>query len=395
MEDNRLRELFAKWTSAAISAEEELELMTFLSKGSSASQREALVASLYSENSQEQPLELRDAEQLIASILQKEEVAETLTVHRIQPFRKWLKYAAVILGLMIMGAVAYLFLNTWKGQPASETAKYITEPLDPRRATLVLADGERIELQENPGSKFQQGQTEITNVDTSLLRYAAREGLVKAAGYNTLIIPRGGQYKLELADGTEVWLNASTKLRYPAHFGGVTRREVFLESGEAYFKVKKNTALPFIVNANGMEVQVLGTEFNVNTYTKELATTLVNGAVRLNAGGLQAMLEPGLQGMLTNGRFITKSVDTETYTAWKDGQIIFNEVSLEEATNNLSRLYDVDFVFSSPELKQRKVGGRLRKEAHIEDVLALIEQPAYVKFNIKGKTIFVSQVMLK
>lgn len=393
MEDFRLRELFNKWTSQSISADEELELMTFLSKGSSASQREALVNELLAENQQEQPLEREDAEQLIAAILQQD---ETVIVRRMQPFHKWMKYAAVFLGLMIIGAVAYLLLDN-KNKPSSETAtaKYKTEPLDPRRATLVLADGERIELQENPDSKFQQGQTEITNVDTSLLKYVAQDGLVKPAGFNTLIIPRGGQYKLELADGTEVWLNAATKLRYPAHFGGVTRREVFLESGEAYFRVKKNTALPFIVNAKGMEVQVLGTEFNVNTFTNDYATTLVNGSVRLNATGMQTMLEPGMQGTLSNGKFTTNKVDTETYTAWKDGQIIFDEVSLGEATSNLSRLYDVDFEFSSPELKKKIVAGRLRKEAHIEDVLAIIEQPAYVKFSIKGKTILVSQAMSK
>ncbi|MBO9635328.1 MAG: FecR domain-containing protein, partial [Chitinophagaceae bacterium] len=332
----------------------------------------------------------------LASILEREQSAEMPAVRRIPAFMKWMKYAAVLAGLLMIGAATYLFFDKKEKVPSGIAGNnYVTKPLDPRRATLVLADGESIQLQENPDSKFQQGQTEITNIDTSLLKYTAHEGLVKPAGFNTLIIPRGGQYKLELADGTEVWLNAATKLRYPAHFGGVTRREVFLESGEAYFKVKKNTALPFIVNAKGMEVQVLGTEFNVNTYTKDIATTLVNGSVRLNATGLQAMLDPGLQGSLSNGRFSTKTVDTEIYTAWKDGQIIFDEISLEEATNNLSRLYDFDFVFSSPELKTRKVGGRLKKEAHIEDVLALIEQPAYVKFNINGKTITVSQVMSK
>lgn len=393
MEDNRLRELFDKWTSQSISEEETLELMAFLSKGSSASQREALVTALYESNDREQKLEPEEAEQLIAAILQNEKAAETLTVRRMQPFKKWMGYAAALLGLLIIGAVVYLLNGNH--EPSSETAQYITEPLDPRRATLVLADGESIALEENPDSKFQQAQTEITNVDTSLLKYTARDGLVKPAGYNSLIIPRGGQYQLELADGTRVWLNAATKLRYPAHFGGVTRREVFLESGEAYFEVKKNTALPFIVNARGTEVQVLGTGFNVNTYTKDVATTLVNGSVRLNAAGMQAMLEPGTQGTLIDGKFITRTVDTEIYTAWKDGQIIFDEITLEEATNNLSRLYDFEFEFSSPELKHRKVGGRLRKEAHIEDVLSLLEQPALVKFRIKGKTILVSQVMSK
>jgi ferric-dicitrate binding protein FerR (iron transport regulator) len=393
MEDNRLRELFGKWTSQSISAEEELELMNFLSKASSAPQRAALVDGLFSEKDPEQALDPQDAERIITAILGNGN-AGTGSLRRMQPSRKWLAYAAVILGLIICVSVAYLLLNNRNRHPSgTAVSNYTTEPLDPRRATLVLADGERIELQENPGSKFQQGQTEITNVDTSLLKYTAREGLVKPAGYNTLIIPRGGQYRLELADGTGVWLNASTRLRYPAHFGGLTRREVVLESGEAYFEVKKNTALPFIVNVNGMEVQVLGTEFNVNSYAQFPVTTLVKGSVRLNAGGMQALLEPGMQGIPANGRFSTRHVDTETYTAWKDGQIIFDEITLEEATNNLGRLYDFDFVFSSPELRNRKVGGRLRKEAHIEDVLALIEQPANVKFEIKGKTITVNRLM--
>ncbi|HVK46618.1 MAG TPA: FecR domain-containing protein [Pseudobacter sp.] len=395
MEDKRLRELFTKWTSQSVTPEEELELMSFLSRDSSAAQREALVAALYEANTGELDLDRENAEQIIAAILQQGPQAEEVPVHRMRPFRKWMKYAAVFLGLIIAATITYLILDNKRDASETATAQYVTEPLDPRRATLVLADGESIELQENPDSKFRQEQTEILNIDTSVLKYSASEGLVKPAGYNTLIIPRGGQYKLELADGTEVWLNAATRLRYPAHFGGVTRREIFLESGEAYFKVKKNTALPFIVNVKGMEVQVLGTEFNVNAYTNSLATTLVSGSVRLNAAGLQSMLQPGYQGLLVNGKITTQPVDTEIYTAWKDGQIIFNEVSLEEATNNLSRLYDFDFEFSSPELKLRKVGGRLRKEAHIEDVLALIEQPAYVKFNIKGKTILVSQVMSK
>ena len=392
MEDNRLRELFSKWTSNSISAEEEMELMQFLSKGSAAQQRLALAAEVL-EQQQEIPLDEESRERILASILEKEEAAEMPAVHRMQGLRSWMKYAAILLGVLIGGAALVMYLNKDKGAQPVVAGKYVSEPLEPNKATLILADGSSIDLQNRPDEKIVQGATEIVNVDTTLLKYTAAGEQVKPAGYNTLVIPRGGQYRLQLADGTEVWLNAATRLRYPAHFGGVSRREVVLESGEAYFKVKPHATLPFVVSVKGTEVQVLGTEFNVNAYANNQSTTLVNGSVRLSAGDAKTLLEPGLQGTLSNGRFVTRPVDTETYTAWKDGQIIIDEITLGETTDNLSRLYDFDFEFTSPQLKHRRVGGRLKKMEHIEDVLAIIEQAAYVKFNIKGRTILVSQVM--
>lgn len=392
MEDIRLRELFGKWITNSISAEEEMELMQFLSKGASGSQRLALASGVL-EQVDEIPLDEAARERILASILQKEASVEMPAVQRIPVFRQWMKYAAILLGVLIIGAATVLYLNKGKGVQPVVAGKYVTEPLEPNKATLILADGVQIDLQSIPGEKIAQGETEIVNVDTTLLKYTSNGSQIKPAGYNTLVIPRGGQYRLQLADGTEVWLNAASRLRYPAHFGGMNKREVILESGEAYFNVKKNTTLPFVVNVKGVEVQVLGTEFNVNAYANNLSTTLVNGSVRLSAGSTQTLLEPGLQGTFTNGRFIKRPVDTETFTAWKDGQIIIDEITLGETTDNLSRLYDFDFEFTSPQLKNRKVGGRLRKEEHIEDILAIIEQAAYVKFNIKGRTIIVSQVI--
>lgn len=306
---------------------------------------------------------------------------------------RFLRYAAVFAGVILLGAAA-LFLRRSGNLPQPVIAgTYITAPVNPKRATLVLADGRNIELNKSPDSRIQQGQAEINNIDTTLLRYTAAAGAVKPAGFNTLVVPRGGKYKIELADGSEVWLNAETQLRYPAHFGGVTRREVFLERGEAYFKVKQNAELPFVVVAGGMDIQVLGTEFNINTYTKNYATTLVQGSVKLSAGAAVSMLQPGQQAIYAEGGFARRLVDVDTYTAWKDGLIVYEETSLEEVMNSLCRQYDFTVEFTSSQLKERKFGGRLRRTEHIEDVLTIIEKAGDVKFSIRGKTIFVDKAL--
>ena len=308
---------------------------------------------------------------------------------------RWLKYAAVMAGLLMLGATAFLLSRKSSSPQRIVEGKYSTQPVNPKQAMLVLADGRRIELNKNPDSKIQQGQTEIINIDTALLKYSAVAATAKPAEFNTLIVPRGGKYKIQLADGSEIWLNAESKLRYPVHFGGVSKREVFLQSGEAYFKVAHNAALPFVVNANGMAVQVLGTEFNVNTYTNNYATTLVQGSVQLSASTGGSILQPGEQSVFTEGKFTNRVVDVATYTAWKDGQIIFEETPLEEVMNCLGRQYDLTFRFTTPQLKALKFGGRLRRTDHIEDVLTIIEKAGYVTFSLQGKTILVSPAISK
>lgn len=312
---------------------------------------------------------------------------------------RFLRYAAILAGVLMLGAAAlFLLKNSKRNEELTQpvvAGKYITQPVNPKQAVLVLANGQSIELNKTPDSTIRQGQVEVVNIDTALLRYTAAADVLKPAAFNTLIVPRGGKYKIELADGTEVWLNAESKLRYPAHFGGVAKREVFLESGEAYFKVKRNTAMPFIVKAGGMDVQVLGTEFNVNTYTSKYATTLAHGSVKLSTGTATTKLEPGQQGVFVNGSFTKKAVDVYTYTAWKDGLIIFEETPLEEVMNNIGRQYDFTVEFTVPQLKDRKFGGMLRRTEQIEDVLTIIEKVGYLKFSIRGKTILVSPVVSK
>lgn len=305
---------------------------------------------------------------------------------------RFMKYAAAVAGVLLLGAATLFLLRKGHSTQTVVAGKYITQPVNTKRAVLVLADGRHIELNKVPDSTIRQGLAAIKNIDTSLLRYTAEAGAVQPAEYNTLIVPRGGKYKIELADGTEVWLNAETKLRYPTHFGGVSKRAVFLESGEAYFKVKRNTELPFIVTAGGMDITVLGTEFNVNTYTNNYATTLAHGSVQLSAGAATTKLKPGEQGVFAGGTFTSKTVDVDTYTAWIDGRILFEEAPLEEVMNSLGRQFDFTIEFTSPQLKERKFGGRFRQTRQIEDVLTAIGKAGDLQFSIKGRTIYVSPV---
>ncbi|MBN9383803.1 MAG: FecR domain-containing protein [Chitinophagaceae bacterium] len=308
-----------------------------------------------------------------------------------------LRYAAIFAGVVVLGAGAVFFLRKSDAPRPVIAGTYITPPANHKRAMLVLDDGRRVELDKIPDSRIQQGQAEIeiVNADTSSLRYVAGTGTIHPAGFNTLIIPRGGEYKIQLADGTEVWLNAETQLRYPAHFGGSAKREVFLEAGEAYFKVAPNAGQPFVVRTGGMDIQVLGTEFNINTYTREYATTLVNGSVRVSAGGAGTLLRPDQQAVYTGGGFTRMDVDVEPYVAWREGQMIFTEASLEDVMSSIARQYDFKVEFMTPQLKGRRFGGRLRKTQHIEDILAVIGKVGEVQFSIKEKTIFVGEALYK
>lgn len=320
-----------------------------------------------------------------------QKISVAAPVHRIHS--RFFRYAAVITGILLAGAATLFFLK--KNHPSTNdvTGATPTESTATKQPTLVLDDGRSIALEQRTNATIVQGPTTIRNTDSSVISYDIVTRSEQPAGFNTLIIPRGLMYTIQLADGSKVWLNAETKLRYPTHFGGVTKRTVYLESGEAYFKVKHNAALPFVVKAGSMEVQVLGTEFNVNTYTSQYATTLVTGSVQLKANDQQTLLKPGQQVLFSNGKFSGRGVDVETYTGWKEGQMIFEEARLEDVMNVVGRQYDYAIEFTSPALKDRRFGGRLMREEDINNVLSIIEKAGYMQFSIKGKTIIVSPVV--
>lgn len=271
----------------------------------------------------------------------------------------------------------------------TEKSMVVIHDVDKHKATLILDNGTTIALNNKTKQKITDG-TAVLSDSARAINYQS----VKTAAnvYHTLVVPRGGEYKLVMSDGTEVWLNSETRLRYPAVLNPTGDRMVYLESGEAYFKVTKNKHAPFMVNMKGMQVEVLGTSFNINTFNQKISTTLVEGSIKLNRIGKAALYQaPGEQSNfdpLTQN--ITKSeVDVYPYTSWKDGWLVFNDNSLEEVLEQVGRWYDYNISFESPELKVLRFGGKLRKSKKITDVLNVIERSNELKYRISDQTIYI------
>lgn len=209
--------------------------------------------------------------------------------------------------------------------------------------------------------------------------------------WHTLRIPKGGEYKIILDDGTQIWLNSASELRYPSHFVGNERRVVL--SGEAYFLVARNETAPFVVDTRDMDVKVLGTSFNVSVYPDETSchTTLVEGRVEVEdkMNGEKVVLTPGKQALLQGKGMIVREVNTKLYSMWRLDRFTFASEDMEGVIRKLSRWYNVDFFFANPSMKQKCFTGSLPKYADITQVLKMIEMTTDIKFEIKGNTIVI------
>lgn len=261
---------------------------------------------------------------------------------------------------------------------------------------LFLASGAKVILGKN--NIHVEGSVEkgIRNDSSQRLSYASAS--IKETGaeeevYNTLKVPVSGFYRLELADGTRVWLNSVTELRYPVEFSG-KERKVYL-SGEAYFEVTRNPSRPFIVETSGIRVKVYGTDFNINTHDPEIIrTTLVNGeiGVKIINTGEESVLHPNQTAEYSCSMQklnIKKDIDTYIHTAWKDGKFIFEKESIEKIMERLYRWYGISAVYENEDVKKQIFSGVMTRFARVEDVLHLIAGTATVDFEIKGNTVFV------
>lgn len=300
---------------------------------------------------------------------------------------KW--YWAAAVAVFIVGIATLFFYQ----EEHLTVAKTTISP-GSSKAMLVLNNGEVIPLSEKNKTEIIATKELSIRNEGSQLRYTASENTKneQATTYNELIVPKGGEFTLTLSDGTKVWLNSQSKIRYPVIFNDITR-EVYLE-GEAYFEVAKDSRHPFHVNArNGVNIEVLGTSFNVRSYTDENAieTVLEEGSVRMSQGKDSVILSPGNKATyLPNEPIRLTTVNTELYTAWRHGQYIFMEESVENILKQLSRWYDIEVFYSNEAAKSVVFSGDVRKYDDINTLLEAMEIAGGIHFKINGKTLIVS-----
>ena len=309
-------------------------------------------------------------------------------------FRYWWKYAALFI---LPLSVALVLWQGMKNEAEEEHRQFsaVSRP-GGERAILKLYNGKTVVLDSTMKSSLiaHEANVRIEMDSNHLLRYSSHDSIEMANDNknNELIIPKGGEYQVVLADGTKVWLNSASRLIYPQSFMGKERRVVL--SGEAFFDVTHDAERPFVVETSRMNVKVLGTRFNVNDYddNEEVSTTLANGSVEIVSGDQQAFrLVPGEQAYGKENELEKREVNVRLYTSWIDGKFLFNNTELEEIAKQISRWYDVEIFFSSESVKKVRFTGAIVKFKPLEDLVRMIESTSQVRFSVKGRTIVISE----
>jgi transmembrane sensor len=326
----------------------------------------------------------------------------SMAAPRIPLYKRWSFRAAAVAAALLTGVVLW----TLKEPSAKEDGLAVhtkqPSPAAPsivpggNKALLQLADGTVIVLDTaKNGTISSRQQVRIIKGQNGLVTYDLRQtvttGTAGSEELNTITTPRGGQYKIVLSDGTAVWLNAASSLQFPVAFTG-NERKVTL-TGEGYFEVAHNPSRPFQVNVNNLEVQVLGTHFNIKGYTDEnaTATALLEGRVRIRSGAHTTTIQPGQQALVPlNANNIRVSLtDTEGAVAWKNGYFQFSNDNIQTIMRQIARWYDVEVIYQGTIATDKNFGGTVSRFENVAEVLKMLELTGVVHFKTEGRKITV------
>jgi transmembrane sensor len=319
-------------------------------------------------------------------------------------WRKPLSVAATVLIIFgiaaIIGIIAFNYL-TQKNKSGSPVAKIITDtlkndlPPGSNKAILTLSNGQQIVL-DNTKEKYDAKKfgNNIDKIDSGNLLYTTGlTGYNESDVFNTLETPRGGQFQLSLPDGSRVWLNAASSIKYPTVFKGNERKVE--TNGELYFEIVKKAGIPFVVFTRDTKIQVLGTHFNINAYSDEPSTavTLLEGSVKIIAGANSKIIKPGEQarvfaGIGTANIKLLKNIDVDDVISWKNGRTFFKDADVQSIMRIISRWYDIDVVYQG-KIPERSITGGISRNANLSEILKVLEWNK-IHFTIEGKKITVT-----
>ncbi|MCQ4872992.1 MULTISPECIES: FecR family protein [Odoribacteraceae] len=318
----------------------------------------------------------------------QDELARRSTRQRVL---RYVRYAAVFLLPLLLACI--LLMRQERNVPALVVEAGRPDTTIVRKVFLLLEGGKRIELSTLAKDSIHGKDGKLLAIDTSgTLICNAEETANAEVSYQTVIVPRGGEYNLVLSDGTRVRLNADSELRFPSPFTG-KERMVYLK-GEGYFEVQRDSTAPFRVVANDAIVEVLGTKFNISAYpgNDKSFTTLVSGSVKVGAylGDESVVLKPDEQAILSHGEVQVKKVNAEDYVSWVNGRFYFEKMPLEEILVQLERWYDLQVFWASEELKVYEFTGAVWRDNTIRQTLDMIEKTTDVRFTVSGRTVMVN-----
>ncbi|MGF7079298.1 FecR family protein [Mucilaginibacter sp. UYCu711] len=305
---------------------------------------------------------------------------------------KWPRIAVAAAILFSLGIGSYYY-SIKPDQPSVAQLQINDIAPGGNKAVLTLANGQQIVLTNaKNGQLAVQGNSEITKTADGDIVYQQTKGQTALATltYNTVSTPVGGQYHLTLADGTNVWLNAASSIKFPSAFTGNERKVEI--TGEAYFEVAHNAAKPFRVQSNQQVVEVLGTHFNVNSYADENATktTLLEGSVKVTGSNGFKLIKPGQQAVLSGNNLSIAQADVEEAVAWKNGYFRFNDEKIESVMRKLSRWYNIAVTFEG-KTSDEGFNGKISRYKNISQALKMLEKTKAVHFKVEGRRVTVTQ----
>lgn len=406
MKLERLSYLFRRYLNNTCTSVEERQLMLLLSDPALEEERRDILETHYETVLADRDLTPEAAEMILKQILpqgQRPAVVAPKTSFLRMP---WFRYAAVV--ILILAGGIYLFSDKPAGLPhdqESPKSEAVTDiPAGGDKAILTLADGSTIVLEDAAnGALATQGVTQVIKLDNGQLAYRGtldvnKMEIPKETLYNTISTPRGGRYQIVLPDGTKVWLNAASSIRFPTIFGEKERNVTI--TGEAYLEVEKDARRSFTISVNSLSIDVLGTDFNIKSYPEDYTSqaTLIAGMIRVKNNQSQIFLRPGEFAAISNknieinyllGPIVVPPGHIESLLAWKNGLFVFKNTDIKEIMAEFSRWYDVDIIYRG-NVSKETFTGKISRSAPLSQALKLLEMTNTLHFKRIGKMIEVS-----
>ncbi len=387
METHRILYLYQRYREHQASAEELEELQLLLADGKA--------GEVLSDSWKEDWMAISDQEIRALRLERKEENFKAIVSQaqfRRKKIRIWprIAIAAAAVATMIFGAGLFYFYS--QSGNTGQTTAYINDIVPGKQgATLTLANGHKILINEAATGKIaSQSGVKISKASDGKIIYEISERNSGKLEYNTLSTTRGEQTQLRLPDGSVVFLNAASSLKYPTSFAKLDKRKVSL-TGEGYFEISKDKAHPFVVESRGQNVEVLGTHFNINAYNDEpvIRTTLLEGRVKVAGRQGEKILNPGFEAMNTGNGITLNKVDTELAVAWKNNKFMFESGDIKSIMRMVERWYNVEVIYQG-EVEMDNLYGTVSRFDNVSSLLRILESAGGVHFKIVGRKIYVS-----